>query len=79
MLPHAPANVSTHGRGHFICLFYFSSSHSYSSLMKIQLSCGKTLQSRRRISPAVGGWGGGTGAGVGGDQLRVQPLKIAVR
>lgn len=42
--------------------------------MKIQLSCGETLQSRRRISPAVGGWGG---VGVG-DQLRVQPLKIAV-
>lgn len=41
---------------------FFLSPYSYSSLMKIQLSCGKTLQSRRRISPAVGGFGGGESA-----------------
>lgn len=66
------SNVSVHGRGRFVCLFFFS-------ILKFFPHENPAELRRNAAEPQAHlprcGWMGGVGVG---DQLRVQPLKIAV-
>lgn len=68
MLPRAPANVSTHGRGHFICLFYFFFSTLVFFPHENPAELRQNAAEPQAHLPRCGwmGGGGGTGAGVGG-------------